>query len=64
MPEGENVQKMLCFWVFILPAKDEGIAWQLDNIIRSTFCHLVLEEMLQVQSVNTMAVCFFSVSPH
>lgn len=64
MPEGENVQKMLCFWVFALPAKGEEIAWQLDNGIGSTFCHLVLEEMLQVQSVNEMAVCFFTVSPH
>lgn len=31
MPEGENVQKMLCFWVFALPAKGEEIAWQLDQ---------------------------------
>lgn len=64
MPEGKNVQKMLCFWVFALPTKGEGIAWQLDNSIGSTFCHLVLEEVLQLQSVNEMEVCFFTVSPH
>lgn len=49
---------------FALPVKGEGIAWQLDDGFGSTFCHLVLEEMLQVQSVNEMAVCFFTVSPH
>lgn len=64
MPEGENVQKMFCFWVFVLPAKGEGIAWQLDNVFGSTFYHLVLEEMLHVLSVNKMAVCFLIVSPH
>lgn len=64
MPEGGNVQKVLWFWVFALPAKGKEIAWQLDNGIESAFCHLVLEEMLQVQSINEMAVCFFAVSPH